>query len=124
MVSKEIKYEFFLIFLGLAPIIATLWMIDRKMISLPAITTQGFIIAGLTLGIGLFIFLLGFFELYTNYHLEKGIRLRQELLERYRLDRKIKKLPKPYSDEFEERISDKQGSDNPEPEGRFKKIGW
>jgi hypothetical protein len=61
---------------------------------------MGLISLMLLIGGGLALFLIGSKELTSNYFRNKDIIVREDLLKKYELDKKVKKLPREYREEL------------------------
>lgn len=97
-IPKEIKYELLLIFGGLSPTIFAIWLFVFHQDKLNIImgNPAGAIVSFLFVSVGVFFFLVGFYEVTDNYYMNKSLVKRNYILERYKIDTKLKKLPKEY----------------------------
>ena len=97
-IPKEIRFEFFLIFLGLIFLVFPLWLyfghpdIFQQMVG----NLLSSIMFTLISTSGVVLFLYGARELTDNYTMDKDIFVRKYRLERYNIDLKLKKLPEEY----------------------------
>lgn len=97
-ITDKIKYEFFLIFGGLAPLLFVFWLYifhEEKFHSLSSIPLLLYS-ASLVIATGIYFFLVGFKEITEDYSRRKDISIRKYRLGRYEIDKKLLKLPAQY----------------------------
>lgn len=102
-IPNDIRYEFFLIFIGLILLIFPFWLYVKQNELFQQLTKNifTFTVLLIIMSIG-FVFLLnGFNELTRSYQREKDLSIRRYRLERFNLDKKLHKLPKEYIREIE-----------------------
>ncbi|HLD38676.1 MAG TPA: hypothetical protein VJA20_04510 [Candidatus Nanoarchaeia archaeon] len=101
-VPKEIRYEFFLILIGIIFLIFPLWLYFFKQEIFQIVSHNLLASIGLTLfsAVGATLFLYGARELADNYNMDKDLFIREYILKKYKLDSELKKLPKEYTKEI------------------------
>src|SRR6266545_3207855 len=94
----NIKYELLLIFGGISPLIFLFWLyiFHEEKFNILLNNDVFFIGIILTISTGVFLLLIGFYQLTNEYSRKQDISIRNYRIDRYETDKKLKLLPKEY----------------------------